>query len=464
MLGAPNLLARLRIRDRLNGTDLVRYAAAIHERPETAERFEKLLIDNIRLLSSAIVDQLRELPCLRARSGRLATPASLHLDTPTNRLCLGNLDCIMAGGNEPLYRKLRVREVAHSDTLLAVIDAARDRTEPPIRPDLLYPALAAAIARERRSKADLSDRPICWVNGDYHAPTSILVGPRIPPVLDNAIPVFRKSDQVSDAYLALGARGQARDEHWARFFTYVATEWGQSQPLSSAQRRVLLDAYHLRGWQGLPEGLEGVDCLVDCRGYLYSSADVAAGRLVEPDFPLLEDALSNAGSDIGIAARSERSRLFFSKLGIRPLSFIAGTGKPLFGEEATRPLWFKPYHREVLLTMLRKPLFARAMHEIAMSQRHINVGFHPADFLSMKDRLDAVNELAFFGDIEREYDVAGVSARVPVDVAVHINLIGVVAPKTKLDFQHLVAEALAEIAGAVRGNGSIRNFVHGWAV
>jgi hypothetical protein len=151
MLGAPNLLARLRIRDRLNGTDLVRYAAAIHERPETAERFEKLLIDNIRLLSSAIVDQLRELPCLRARSGRLATPASLHLDTPTNRLCLGNLDCIMAGGNEPLYRKLRVREVAHSDTLLAVIDAARDRTEPPIRPDLLYPALAAAIARERRS-------------------------------------------------------------------------------------------------------------------------------------------------------------------------------------------------------------------------------------------------------------------------------------------------------------------------
>jgi hypothetical protein len=422
MLAAPHLLARLRIRDRLNGTDLVRYAAAIHERPDTAERFEKLLIDNIRLLSSAIVDQLRNLPCLRARSGRLVPPASLHLDTTTNRLCVSNLGLIVASGNEPLHRKLRVREVPHSNTLLAALDAARERSEPPARPDLLYPALVAAIARERRSKIDLADRSICWVNGGYHAPRSILVGQRVPLVLEHAIPVFRRSDEVADAYLALGARGQARDEHWVRFFRHVATEWGPYTPLNNARRRALLDAYHQRGWQGLPEGLEDVDCLVDRRGYLYSSTDIAGGGLVEPDFPLLERALSEADSDIGIVARSEQSRNFFSKLGVRPLSSIAGTGRPVFGEEANRPLWFKAYHREVLLTMLRKPIFARALHEIAMSQRHSNLGFHPVDFYALTERVNAVNDVAFFGEITRQYDVAGVSLQVPADVAVGAGL------------------------------------------
>jgi hypothetical protein len=448
MWGAPHLIARLRIRDKLNGTDLVRYAAAIHQRPETADRFEKLLFDHIRLLSSAIVDQLREIPFLRALSGRLVRPDTLHLDTVTNRVCIADPDRIVAGRNAILYRKLRVREVPHSGTLVETLDLARKDSKPPARPDLLYPALVAAMARERRSRADLAERPICWVDGQYHTPMSILVGHHIPAVLEHAIPVFKRSDEVANAYLTLGARGQARDEHWVRFFKYVATEWGPSAPLNNIRRRALLSAYNQRSWQGLPQNIEEIKCLIDRRGYLYCSTDILEGRLVEPDFPLLETALSDAGADVGIVTRSERSRNFFSSLGIRPLSSIAGRGHPMFGGPAERPLWFKPYHREVFLAMLRKPIFTRALHEIAVGQRYSHPGFHPVAFTEMKSRVDAITDIAFFEAISRKYEVAGVSVQIPVDVAVRAGLIGVVAPKTKLDFQHLVAEALAEVVGA----------------
>ena len=412
MIAAPGLLARLRIREVLKGEDLVRFATDMPQHPELAERFEKLLFDNLRLLTPAIVSQLRTLPCLRARSGALALPADLHLDTPANRLCIGNDDKIVGGAHELLSRRLKVRGEPSSETLLAIIEAHRAAAEPPRRPDLLYPALAAALARER-SKGDLEDERICWVDENYHEPAQILVGSRIPLCLSEAIPVYRHANDVGRAYVELGAPSSATDEHWARLFEHVSQDWS-SGDLDPKQRRILLEAYHDRGPAGLPAGLEMARCLLDDRSRLFTLTDLRAGRLVEPDFPALERALHDANSKVGIIERSARSRAFYTALGIRPLSSIASTDQPVFGLPGRPLIWFNnAKHRDRVLAMLHRPLFARALYEIAYRHRFIEAGFLPATLEAIEARLAGLQDIAFFQTIGRRYRVAGIRLRCP---------------------------------------------------
>lgn len=448
MQNAPSLMSRLRIRDTLNGLDLVRYAGCLADRPEMAERFEKLLTDSPKLLSSAIIDELRTIPCLKASSGKLATPVTLHLDTTINRLCIGDNDRIVGGSNDFLYHKLKLKVEPDSETLLAIIASHREEGRAPARPDLLYPALVKAIGRERRAKSEIADLPICWVQNGYHAPSQILVGPRTAAPLAEAIPIYRHSDDVGRAYQALGAPAQSNDSHWARFFRHIGSAWVSDMPLDDRRRRILLEAYSARGAFGLPQGLEDVRCLIDDRVRLFTLAELRSGQLVEPDFQALEEALRAADSKIGVIERSERSRAFFGTLGIRPLSAIAGTGQPVLGPPG-RPLnWYKPKLSERLLAMFHRPIFARALYEVTYRNRYGHPGLIPSDIATIEARLSSIREIAFFQKIERRYSVGGVSVLVVAQIAVSGERISVVAPKTKNSLQLLLAEALAEIAGA----------------
>jgi hypothetical protein len=58
MLSAPKLMASLRIRDTLNGVDLIRFATGLAIRPRDAAAFEKLLADNFTLLTRQTVAHL----------------------------------------------------------------------------------------------------------------------------------------------------------------------------------------------------------------------------------------------------------------------------------------------------------------------------------------------------------------------------------------------------------------------
>jgi hypothetical protein len=447
MLNASGLIARLRIRDALNGSDLVRYARALGERPEMAERFERLLTGNLKLLGAAVVEELRAIPCLKARSGQLAAPASLHLDTATNRLCIGDSDRIVSGNNGLLYRKLKLKDAPDSETLLDIIKRCVTEGRAPSRSNLLYPALVEAIRRERRSKSEIANMPICWVRNGYYAPSEILVGPRIAAPLAEAIPVYPNSDDIARAYQELGALVQSTDAHWARFFKHVGTDWAKDAPLDARRRRVLLHAYSIRGSVGLPQECEDVRCLMDDRARLFTLRDLREGMLVEPDFQALEEVLRNTNSAIGVIDRSA-ARAFFVSLGVRPLSAIAGTSEPVFSRLGRPPFWYKPKHSERILAMLRRPLFARALYEVAYRNRYGHSGFEPSNPAMIETRLVAIREIAFFQSMERCYSVGGASVLVPAEVAVSGERIGVTPPKTKNGFQLLLAEALAEIAGA----------------
>lgn len=444
----PKLLKQLGVRERLNRNDILAYATSIHERPQTALRFESLLNDNQRLLTRTLVDELEEVPFLRARSGKLACPADLHLDTEENRLCLKDEDRIIGGPNKGLYRRLRIRENPTAETLLKVLASSRERSEAPSAPNVLYPALVSAVHRDRGTHADLIDERILWVDSDYYTPSEVLVGTHISRLFDGAVPVLRRADVLAQAYCSLGASMQPRDEHWTRFFEHVSDILDNGEAVSLRDRRTLIEAYRQRGAAGIPEGLdEDVKCLVDREGRLFSLSDLRAGLLVEGDYPALADALAAAGSDIGIADLTEKSRAFFIRLGIRPLTSLAGAGTPVFGTPTPPPLWFKPKHRDRLLAMLRRPLFARALHELAVRQRHSMHGFHPIELSELQRRVENVTKIDFLDAISREYRVAGQVVRVSVETAVQEDAIGLVRPRTKLDFQQLMAQALAEIVG-----------------
>ncbi|MGH7113916.1 MAG: DUF3883 domain-containing protein, partial [Stellaceae bacterium] len=370
------------------------------------------------------------------------------LDTATNRLCIGDNNRIVGGANELLYHKLKLKAAPDSRTLLDIIELHRDKGEAPARPDLLYPALVEAIGHERRAKSAIAELPICWVQESYRAPSEILVGPRTPAPLAETIPVYRHSDNVARAYQELGAPSQSDDSHWARFFRHVGTNWAPGAPLDGRQRRVLLEAYSVRGAFGLPQGLEDVRCLIDDRRRFFTPAELRVGKLVEPDFQALEEALRADNSKVGMIERSERSRAFFGMLGIRPLSAIAGTGEPELGPPGRPQLWYKPKYSERVLAMLHRPIFARAIFEVAYRNRYGHPGFVPSDLATIEARLSAIREIAFFQKIERRYTVGGASVLVLAQVAASGERISVIPPKTKNSFQLLLAEALAEIAGA----------------
>lgn len=98
--------------------------------------------------------------------------------------------------------------------------------------------------------------------------------------------------------------------------------------------------------------------------------------------------------------------------------------------------------------MLRRPLFARALYEVAYRNRHGHPGFDFSSQAMIEKRLAAISEIAFFQGMERRYRVGGASILVPAQVAIRGGQIGFIPPKTKNSFQLLLAEALAEIAGA----------------
>lgn len=448
LLAAPALLARLRVRETLNGADLIRYARGLADRLEMADRFERLLGDNLKLLTASIVEELRNIPCLKSRSGVLATPSGLHLDTPTNRLCIEDDGRIIGGAYDLLYRKLKLKQAPDSETLLDILESHREKGTGPIRADLLYPALVEAIGRERRPKLELADEPICWVQNSYHAPSEILVGARLAAPLAEVIPIYRHTDETGRAYLELGAPSVPDDSHWSRFFRAVGAEWAPIAPVDQHRRRTLLEAYRLRGPLGLPAGLDDVRCLIDNRSRLYTLAELRAGQLVEPDFPVLQEALKAADSKIGVIETTERSRAFYAAIGIRPLSAIAGASAPVMGPAGRAPFWFKTKLGDRVLAILHRPIFAWALSEVAYRNRHSHPGFAPSDLATIEARLARIRSIDFFQTLSRRYSVGGASVLVPVQLALDGERLGLVPPKNKAAFQLLLAQALAEIAGA----------------
>ena len=444
----PALLSRLRIRTEVDADGLVAFADHLSAEPAKAESFEKLLAGMLQKLAPAVVRRLADIPFLKSRTGALVAPASLYIDSPANRLVITDLAKLVAGSHDQLYRRLKISEFPDVDALVSIIEEAREQNIAPPRPDILYPALAVAMGREGRSKDEFDDEEILWIGKAYHRPGDVLVGQFIPKVFDQVLPVHRRSDDLSRAFLQLGAVTQARDQHWAAFFRNICGTWDHEE-VPRPTRRLLADAYFQRGSHGAPAGaVPGFEWILADNHLLYSLDEVAAGLLVENDFPALAEALVAESSKIGAVLLSDRNRPFFDALRIRPLSSLTDKGTAVVGAIASRPRWWKPGHETVLIATIHRPAFASAIHALALRQRLLFPSLRIPARDEITARLRRIDRVTFHEQISKGYAVASVKAQVPVETAVGTDFIGLVAPKTKLDFQQLVAEALAEVAGA----------------
>ncbi|WP_066996935.1 DUF3883 domain-containing protein [Mesorhizobium sp. WSM3873] len=447
LLDATVLMSKLKIRDRLASEDLIAFAENMVNRPSAAEAFERVLNDNLRLITPVTRNKLLSVPFLRSRAESLEAPKDLHLDTPLNRAVTDSGAVIVGGSNYELYRRIGIAEHPSVEFLLAILEGNKARSERPSRMDLIYPAIVEALKREKRSRHEFKDRPIIWWNGTFHPPKSILAGQRIPRVMDQYLPVIRKLDQTTLACLALGAREQVDESDWRKFFKALCDDWDR-QSVTAQIARSLTEAYYVLGPAGLPSGLDDFECLLARNGYLFSLDELRAGGLMENDFPALADALDASDVNIGIVDVNERNRAFFHQLRIRPLSSLAGAGTPIFGSESRQPIWFKQFHDEGVIEMLRRPIFAGALHAIAVRRLHMFDNYAPPSLEELEVNLRRVKGVTFYESIVREYRVGSAVARVPVEAAVNSELIGLVSPRTRLDFQQLFAQALAELAGA----------------
>lgn len=451
MIAVEGLLEKLRIRERLIGEDLLACARSIGDRPSAASQFERLLMENQRLVGPSVRDRLKSIPFLLNRAGGLSAPEDLHLDTALNRMIVGDEAAIVAGQNDLLYRKLEVAEFPAAETLLAVLSEHRSRSERPPHPEKIYPALVASLRREGQPKGALRDEPIVWHRGGYHNASDVLVGATVPPVLADVLPVIRRTDETSMAYVSLGARTVPSDEDWRRFFRELCGDWDR-QVVSGKMAQLLTSAYAVRGSEGLPEEIDDLECLLARGGYLYSMDELREGQLVENDFPALADALARADIQIGIVDITDLNRSFFHKLGLRHLSEYAGTGHAVFGEPVRAPAWFRPHHTEQILDLLARPLFARALESVVHRRRYMFNGAQLVSREALTARLAGVKAVTFFDTISRRYEIQGAEASVVVEAGIGDDFIGLVAPRSRLDFQQLVSQALAEMAGATNAS------------
>jgi len=443
----PSLLAKLKIRNHLKGEDIVRSAAAVSSRPQLANEFETLLNDHQRLLTSGVVEELSDIAFIRARSGKLSKPSELFLDTTLNRQCLGH-DRLVRGNNIAVYRRLQIREQPSAESLLSVLHESRELKQAPPQPTALYPALAAALRREKTKSAEFAKQSILWVESDYFSPNEVLVGAHVPRLFDVAVPVLRRLDELGAAFHHLGASKEPEENHWRRFFEHVSGVWENARAVDARLRHNLIEAYHLRGRDGLPEGLdEDAHCLLDRNGRLFSLADVRDNQFVEADFPDLADALLESGSAIGIINLTAKNREFFSSIGISSLTALAGPGTPIFGTPIEGSGSLKANYRDTLLRKIQRELFMKASYELAAGQRRA-AGFHPIRYRDFQRVMGDIKAIEFYESISKRYEVDGVRVSIPVEVAISDRKIGLAKPRAKLDCFQLIAQAVAELVGA----------------
>ena len=445
------LLAALRLRDRLNGDDLVAYAKYVVNEPEKAPAFETLLKINLQLLTPGTVRRLQEIPFLAARSGELAAPKNLFIDNEVNRICAANDSRIVAGRNHVLYARLRCQERPSVAVMVKALDELKDEGRGPADITTFYAALVQALRAERMAVGTFADRPILWCRGGYHAPREVLVGARIPAWFQNATPHQRAPLGIVESFEALGAATTPLDHHWTKLFQWAGDQTAEA-PIAGVQlRQILHDAYHRRGHLGLPDSLpEDTRCLLGQDGRLFSRDQVRSGDLVEDDFHALAVALKQAGAATGFAAITDDTRHFFGSLSLRRLTSISGAPKVVVGPESKPPPWFKAIHSDRILALLKRVDFRSAVDLLVYDYQREHASIRTLRQREVMDRLAAINRIRFVTGIDRRYSVGGKTVAITTEAAAANGDIALKPTRTKFEFEQNLTYALAELLGAAQ--------------
>ncbi len=447
----PKLVAALRLREKLTGDDLVVFAEHLVNEPEKASAFEVLLKNNFQYLSPRVVKRLRGVPFLSARSGELAAPQDLFLDNEVNRICAANESRIVAGRNLALYVRLGCQERPSVAVMLKALEEMKEEGRPPDDVATFYAALVQALRAEKTAPGDFANRPILWCRGAYHIPKDVLVGVRIPAWFQKATPHLRAPTRIVDSFEVLGAATAPLDHHWIKLFQWAADQVAGTTIAGIEVRQILREAYHRRGYLGLPEALpDDTHCLLGQDGRLFSRADIRSGDFVEDDFPALAAALAQAGAATGFAAITEESRHFFGALSLRRLTSISGAPNLAVGPESKPPPWFKVGHSDRILALLGREDFRTAVDLLVYDYRREHGSLRVLRRSEVTNRLASIERVLFVTGIDRQYSVGDKIVLITTEAAAVDGDIALRPTRTKFEFEQNLTYALAELLGATQ--------------
>ena len=362
----------LGFRKKVDGDDLVSFAKLVAENNEYAERFEDALWKLKRLLSPQVIKKLSNYTFLRNSLGGVTQPSNTFLHTQPNGICLGQEAPFVVGDRPSLYKLLGCREVPRSEDILKHISGLRERRNPPANPDILYTTLVEILRSERKALDSHSGDEILWIEGAFHAPSTVLIGPRhskvfldAVPQIVGATPSFRKSAE------HLGAHLQPRPQHWLRLLQWHAQNYEHAQrPIPSGERYSLREAY--KGMSSLPEGISReAPILLDQSGLLHSLKDAEAETYLIDDDPQLSQSASKLAVPVSFADHNSVGNLaFFTEVGVKKLTEIRKAVGTRLGESAPAPT---RVNVGTLLSKIHSNDFASAVSRLARSCVAVNI-------------------------------------------------------------------------------------------
>jgi hypothetical protein len=434
------LLRRLRIRSKLTGTDLVRYAHIVAGEPSRADDFEETLHQLQRLLTRPTVSSLRSIAFLRSTRGGLVAPEETYVRNTHLLRCVGPDANFAAGRHARLHARLGCRTQPDADNIMVFLESLRATGAGTPHPDVLYPALLEAL-RADGDRLRLADAPILLVDDKWRAPREVLVGRKHRQIFLEAIPVIAVG-ALDRVYEALGASAEPTAEHWIRFFGWIDERSDSGvRRLPAAERNALRLAYSKL--DSLPVGIsEQQRIFLDTSGRLHSRAEVRASRYLINDDPRIAGVVAEAGLPISFAEVTDvLTRRFYRSSGIRLLTEVRRHIGVRVGDQRSSPPWFQ---ESPVLDRLQQPIFASAVHAVATAGGSQTA----ATERQLHDQLREITRIAFVADLKESYRIGPFQLNVASDVATDGDRIALRFVRGKFELNDLLARAVASMAEA----------------
>ena len=438
IINSPMLMRQLRIRSKLAGNDLVRYAHIVVEEPALAPEFETTLNQLRILLGRPVVAALRSISFLQSTRGDLVAPEEAYVYSAHLVSCVGESASFVAGRHVALYERLGCRDEPDSSDILSFLDSLRDTNSSPQHPEILYPALAEALRREGRLSRQARN-PILFVDGGWHNPADVLIGRRHRQIFLDAVPVI-SAGALDHVYRSLGAHSEPLTEHWVRFFRWMDHQSDAgSRTLRPTDRKAIRLAYMKIG--SLPSDVpDSYHAFLDTNGMLHSRRDINARRYLINDDPRMADAAITIGLAIAFADTNDAmTRRFYIASGVSLLTAVRKHIGIKLGEQRSNPPWFQE-PRE--LDRLRQPDFASAVHAVAAASGSHSITTER----QLRRRLREITRIIFVNDLKDSYRIGPYQLDVSTDVAIDNDRIVLRFVRSRVELHGHLARAVASMA------------------
>lgn len=427
------LVERLHIRSKIEGSDLVALAEAVDGGDVAPEVARGALQRFAKLLTAQVVKRLRDLAFLETATGELVAPSHAYERNARTMVALGPEHPWPLAEYGSLTRRLKCREDPRTDDILARLRELQASGTPLLQADVVYRLLHGAAKTERVRLAVFSDERIVWTGDRWAAPSKCLFGSEHRATFDDAFPVLT---QQREALTALGVPTKPTAQHWARLFEHVATFAGRGLP--RRLRDALFIAYDRL--DVLPDSLPSdLPVLLDESGRLHSRDEASKGAYVINDDPPLADAVRQAKLPIAFAHPDPASARFLHRSGVSRLSECSRLETVTLGEAIVD---VELRSAPKLLARLADPDFASAAAALGDA---ICGSTQPRRSLALPDRFRAIETIDVVRSIERHHRIGTNTVATFVDHFVDSNRIDVTQVRTQDDLRRAVARAVASM-------------------